>query len=94
HVDAKQPLGGHAYWEVASPALADFPHQLRMMEIWDQDNGGLTIRSVAFDFAADDDPVADAGRTLGVMDFTSAWEGDGRGADPADRNVELFIATP
>ena len=94
HVEAKAPIGGHAHWEVASPALADFPHQLRMMEVWDQDNGGLTIRSVAFDFAADDDPIADAGRTLGVMDFTTAWEGDGRGPSPEDRNVELFIAKP
>jgi hypothetical protein len=94
HVEPKQPLGGHAHWEVASPALADFPHQLRMLEIWDQDNGGLAIRAIAFDFATTDDPIAEAGRTLGVMDFTSAWEGDGRGDSPADRNVELFIATP
>ncbi len=94
HVEAKAPLGGHPHWEVASPALADFPHQLRMMEVWDQDNGGLTIRSVAFDFSTDDDPIAEAGRTLGVMDFTTAWEGDGRGDSPEDRNVELFIAKP
>ena len=94
HVDPKQPLGGHAHWEVASPALADFPHELRLMEIWDQDNGGLTIRSIAFDFAADDDPIAATGRTLGVMDFTSRWGGDGRGPNANDRNVELFIATP
>ena len=64
------------------------------MEIWDQDNGGLTIRSIAFDFAADDDPIAATGRTLGVMDFTSRWGRDGRGPNANDRNVELFIATP
>ncbi len=94
HVEAQQPLGGHAYWEVASPALADFPNQLRLLEVWDQDNGSLTIRTVAFDYVADDDPIADAGRTMGVLDYTSFWEGDGRGPSPADRNVELWIAKP
>jgi hypothetical protein len=88
------PMGGHAYWEVASPALADFPHELRLVEVWDQDNGSLTIRTVAFDFVADDDPIADEGRTIGVIDFTSFWEGDGRGLAPSDRNVELWIAKP
>lgn len=94
HADALAPMGGHAYWELASPSLADFPHQLRMLEIWDQDNGSLSIRSIAFDFAADDDPIADAGRTIGVLDFTTSWEGDGRGPSPEDRNVELYIAKP
>ncbi len=94
HADPRLPIGGHAYWEVASPALADFPHELRLLEIWDQDNGSLTIRTVAFDFVADDDPIADEGRSLGVIDFTSFWEGDGRGLAPSDRNVELWIAKP
>ena len=93
HVEPKTPLGGHAYWEMASPALSDYPHQLRMIEVWDQDNGSLTIRSVAFDFATDGDPVAEAGRTLGVLDFTASWEKDGRG-ELEDRNVELWIAKP
>jgi len=94
HADPRSPVGGHAYWEVASPAIADFPHQMRLLEVWDQDNGSLTIRTVAFDFVADDDPIADAGRTMGVLDFTSFWEGDGRGPEPTDRNVELWIAKP
>ena len=94
HADPRVPMGGHPYWEVASPAIADFPHQLRLVEVWDQDNGALTIRTVAFDFVADDDPIADEGRTLGVIDFTSFWEGDGRGLAPTDRNVELWIAKP
>ena len=94
HADPRVPMGGHPYWEVASPAIADFPHQLRLVEVWDQDNGALTIRTIAFDFVADDDPIADEGRTLGVIDFTSFWEGDGRGLAPTDRNVELWIAKP
>ena len=93
-VYAMQPMGGHAYWEMASPSLTDFPSQMRLVEIWDQDNDHLTIRSLAFDYAVDGDPVADAGRTLGVADFTSSWVGDGRGAGPEHRNVELWIPKP
>ncbi len=93
-VTPQTPLGGHPYWEMASPSLADFPHQLRMLEVWDQDNGFLTIRSVAFDTVTDGDPLAEAGRTIGYVDYTSGWTGDGRGQAPEDRNVELWIAKP
>lgn len=44
-VVAQQPLGGHAFWDVTSPSLADFPHQLRMLEVWDQDENGFLTRS-------------------------------------------------
>ncbi|MBL9100843.1 MAG: metallophosphoesterase [Myxococcales bacterium] len=95
HVQPRAPMGGHAYWEVASPALADFPSQMRLLEVWDQDNGFLSIRALAFDFVADDDPIADEGRALAVADYTTAWRTtDGRGMDPEDRNVELWIAAP
>lgn len=93
-VIAQAPLGGHAFWEVTSPSLADFPHQLRMLEVWDQDNGFLTIRTVAFDIVTDGDPIAETGRTLGYADYTSAWNGDGRGKTANDRNVELWIEKP
>jgi 3',5'-cyclic AMP phosphodiesterase CpdA len=93
-VIAQEPLGGHAYWEMVSPSLADFPHQLRMLEIWDQDNGFLTIRSVAFDIVTEGDPLAETGRTVGYLDYTSGWNSDGRGKTPEDRNVELWIAKP
>ena len=86
-VYAMQPMGGHAYWEMASPSLTDFPAQMRLIEIWDQDNDFLTIKSIAFDYVVDGDPIADAGRTLGVIDYTSFWEGDGRGDGPEHRNV-------
>lgn len=93
-VVAKQPLGGHAYWEMTSPSLADFPHQLRMLEVWDQDNGFLTIRTVAFDTVTEGDPLAETGRTVGFADHTSGWAPDGRGKAPEDRNVELWIEKP
>lgn len=94
-VQPRAPMGGHSYWEVASPALSDFPSQMRLLEVWDQDNGFLTIRTIAFDFVTDDDPLADEGRALAVADFTTGWRSsDGRGMDPEDRNVELWIPTP
>ncbi len=93
-VEPHAPEGGHAYWEMASPALADFPHEMRLVEVWDQDNGYYTIRSIAFDFVADGDPLAEDGRSLGVADFTTSWTSDGRGSDPDQRNVELWIAKP
>ncbi len=93
-VFAMQPMGGHAYWEMASPSLTDFPSMLRLIEVWDQDNDFLTIKSIAFDYVVEGDPIAEAGRTLGVIDFTSFWEGDGRGDGPEHRNVELWIPKP
>ncbi|MCY1062706.1 metallophosphoesterase [Nannocystis sp. SCPEA4] len=88
------PAGGHPYWEMVTPSLNDFPSQMRMIEVWDQDNGSLTIRARAFDLVTDGDPIAEHGRTLAVADFTTGWENDGRGTGPDQRNVELWIPTP
>jgi 3',5'-cyclic AMP phosphodiesterase CpdA len=87
------PVGGHAYWELETSALADFPHQMRMIEIWDEDDGYLTIRGTALDYQVDGDPVAADGRKRSVVDYTSGWVGDGTGA-VGDRNVALWIKKP
>jgi 3',5'-cyclic AMP phosphodiesterase CpdA len=88
-----EPPGGHAYWELQTAALADFPHEMRMIEVWDQDDGFVSIRGIALDYSAEGDPIASDGRTRGVADFTSGWSPDGRGA-AGDRNVELWIPKP
>ena len=86
--------GKHAWWEVMTSALADFPHQIRLIEIWDQDNGYLMLRGTNVDFSSMGDPVAAEGRTLGALDFVAGWAGKlGRGS-PEDRNVELWIEKP
>ena len=85
--------GGRAYWELQTAALADFPNEMRLLEIWDQDDGFVSIRGVGIDYAVDDDPVATDGRSRAVVDFTSGWSEDGRG-EVIDRNVELWIAKP
>jgi 3',5'-cyclic AMP phosphodiesterase CpdA len=81
------------WWEVLTSALADHPHQMRVIEIWDQDNGFAMLRATNIDFATDADPVAEEGRRLGLVDRVSGWWGKGTG-QISDRNVELWIRTP
>jgi len=88
------PSGGHAWWEVMTAAIADFPHQFRVVDVWDQDNGWIMMRTAAVDFSVDGDPVAERGRKGGTVDLTSGWlPSDGTG-QPEDRNVELWIKKP
>jgi len=93
-VRALEPAGGHAWWEVMSAAIADFPHQFRVVELFDQDNGWIMMRATASDFSVEGDAVAMDGRRRGTVDLTSGWlAGDGTG-NPNDRNVELWIKKP
>ena len=89
-VTAIEPLGGNAYWEVITSAIADHPHQMRVLEIRDEDNGFLSLTSVALDLAFDDDDLAAEGRLRGITDLTSGWQPTGEGV-PEDRNVRLWI---
>jgi hypothetical protein len=66
---------------------------MRVIEIYDQDNGYLSIRGIALDYSTEGDPIAEEGRLRGVVDFTSGWVPDGRG-EQAARNVELWIKKP
>jgi 3',5'-cyclic AMP phosphodiesterase CpdA len=89
-----EPAGaGHAWWEVMTSAIADYPHQFRIVEIWDEDNGFLRMHTYVSDYSTEGDPVALEGKKLGVADYTSAWIGPGQGT-PEDRNVDLWIAKP
>jgi 3',5'-cyclic AMP phosphodiesterase CpdA len=93
-VRALTPAGGHAWWEVMTSAIADFPHQFRLVEIYDQDNGWLMMRATPVDFSVEGDAVAMEGRRRGTVDLTSGWlPNDGTGM-PSDRNVELWIKKP
>ena len=93
-VRAIEPAGGHAWWEVMTAAIADYPHQFRVVEIFDQDNGWIMMRATAVDFSIDGDRIAADGRKRGVVDIISGWlprEGD---TNPNDRNVEIWIKKP
>jgi hypothetical protein len=87
------PQAPFTYWEVESAALLDFPQEMRVIELWELDNGFVSVRSIAFDYQTENDPIAEEGRSLAILDYASGWQPDGRG-DPLDRNVELFIPTP
>lgn len=93
HVSPQQPSGGHGFWELMTGALADWPHQARVVEIWDEGAGSVMLRATCVDYATDGDPLAAEGRSYGVADFVSGWASDGRGSAD-DRNVELWIAAP
>lgn len=88
-----EPVGGHAYWEVVTSALMDFPNQMRVVEIHDQDNGEFRIQMVAFDYQVDDDPRGEEARALQILDHTTGWSPGGPG-DVEDRNVSLYVPAP
>lgn len=85
--------GAHRFWEVTSGALIDYPNQLRLIELYDEDNGWLSVRATAVDVATDDDPPAEEARRRAQVDFTAGWQPDGRGA-PDQRNAILWVRKP
>jgi hypothetical protein len=87
------PATGNGFWEVMTSSLADYPHQFRLVEIWDDDNGWLRLRGLVTDYAVDGDPVAKQGKELGVADVVSGWGLDGWG-QVSDRNVDLLVPKP
>jgi hypothetical protein len=89
----RAPAGMGPYWEVISSALADYPHQMRVVEVWDLDNGFVSVKLTSLDYATDGDPVAADGRARGVVDYTSGWAEEAKG-QASDRNVELFVPLP
>ncbi|HSO40514.1 MAG TPA: hypothetical protein VLT33_48640 [Labilithrix sp.] len=93
-VRALTPPGGHAWFEVMTAAIADFPHEFRVVEIFDQDNGWLMMRATAVDISVEGDNVAKEGRRKGTVDLTSGWQPDDGRGKVEDRNVELWIKKP
>lgn len=92
-VNKRAPEGGSPYWELETSALADWPNQMRVIEVWDQDNGYVMIRAIGLDYSDEGDPVVQDGRKRAIVDFTCGYENDGRG-DATHRNVELWIPKP
>jgi 3',5'-cyclic AMP phosphodiesterase CpdA len=86
-----EPAG---YWEIITSAIADWPQQMRVVELHDQDNGWLTITSVALDFATEGDALGEQARALAITDLTSGWTDSEAAGTPQDRNVRLWIELP
>ena len=81
------------FWEIQTCSLVEFPQQMRLIEVTDEDNGYLSFRLVGVDFATDGDDVAEMGRALSILDHTSGW-GAGYAGLVEDRNVKLYVPKP
>src|SRR5690606_28201881 len=50
-LDGERPI-----WVVYTAAVLDYPHQSRVLELWDDDNDFIRVRTTAVDLAFQDDP--------------------------------------
>jgi hypothetical protein len=94
HVEEQKPDQGHAYWELTTGALADYPHQARIIEIWDEDNGYVSLQATYVDIDLKSEAVAEEGRHLGVMDYISGWNTFFATGLTSNRNARVYIAKP
>jgi metallophosphoesterase (TIGR03767 family) len=100
------PSGEGGFWSIRVAAEADWPQQTRLLEVFDNHDGTLSIFGTIVDHvgqaaapapgtpasAMDFNDLASAGRTMSFNDLQSgAPIGEGQ---PKDRNVELLIDDP
>jgi hypothetical protein len=106
-VDAfPNPSGPGGFWSIRVAAEADWPQQSRLLQVFDNHDGTLSIFGTILDHvgqaaapapgtpasAMDLTDLASAARTMSFNDFQSgAPLGEGQ---PKDRNVELLIDDP
>jgi hypothetical protein len=100
------PSGPGGFWSIRVAAEADWPQQSRLLEVFDNHDGTLSIFGTILDHvgqaaapapgtpasAMDFNDLASAARTMSFNDFQSgAPLGEGQ---PKDRNVELLLPDP
>jgi metallophosphoesterase (TIGR03767 family) len=100
------PGGSGGFWSIRVAAEADWPQQSRLLEVFDNQDGTLSIFGTLLDHvgqsaapppgtsasAMDLNDLASAGRTMSFNDLqTGAPAGEGL---PKDRNVELLLDDP
>jgi metallophosphoesterase (TIGR03767 family) len=106
-VDAfPNPSGPGGFWSIRVAAEADWPQQSRLLEVFDNHDGTLSIFGTILDHAGqavapapgtpassmDFNDLTSAARTMSFNDLQSgAPQGEGQ---PKDRNVELLIDDP
>jgi metallophosphoesterase (TIGR03767 family) len=106
-VDAfPNPSGPSGFWSIRVAAEADWPQQSRLLEVFDNHDGTLSIFGTILDHAGqavapapgtpassmDFNDLTSAARTMSFNDLQSgAPQGEGQ---PKDRNVELLIDDP
>lgn len=100
------PSGEGGFWSIRVAAEADWPQQTRLLEVFDNHDGTLSIFGTIVDHvgqaaapapgtlasAMDFNDLASAARTMSFNDLQSgAPHGEGQ---PKDRNVELLLDDP
>ena len=100
------PSGPGGFWSIRVAAEADWPQQSRLLQVFDNHDGTLSIFGTILDHVGqskapppgmpasgmDLNDLASAGRTMSFNDLQSgAPEGEG---EAKDRNVELLIEDP
>jgi Ca2+-binding RTX toxin-like protein len=81
---------GHGFWQITSPAVADWPPQNRLLEVMDNDDGTLSIFGTLLDHEGDASPPASGTNVSGAdlptlasigreIDFNDPQEGGNRG---------------
>lgn len=87
------PATGHGHWEVQNGAMGEYPVGLRLLEVWDGDNGYVLLRATCVDLVTDGDPIAEEGRRRAVIDTTSTWMPDPT-TPGSNCNVDLWVRKP
>ena len=98
--------GDHLWWEINTSAVADWPHQHRLIEVMDNRDGTLSIFGTVLDHASPATApaagnassfiarqLASIGRTFGFNDPQSGPP-DGEGDPQLDQNVEMLVDDP
>lgn len=83
--DAEHP----GYWEIMTAAIADWPSQIRTIELVDNGDGTLSIYGVIVDWN-EENCMERRMRRLTLMEWTSGWF-DPISLAPEDHNVELIV---
>jgi metallophosphoesterase (TIGR03767 family) len=91
----------HGFWEVSTVSLADWPSQMRVVELVANGDGTLSILCTMVDHAAGPDPRTEEGRARLASihrELAANVPGAGLGAtlegSRQDRNVELLVSAP
>jgi Ca2+-binding RTX toxin-like protein len=109
HVNSIEPHpngSGGGFWSIRVAAEADWPQQSRLVQIFDNEDGTLSIFGTILDHASNatapasgtaasgmtEADLASIGRTLSAND-PQGGVGTGEG-DARDRNVELMVSDP
>jgi hypothetical protein len=85
--------GTRGYWEIMTSAIADFPQQFRVFEVYEEATNLIRLRVIAVDIDFTSGSTATAasrGRKFCTMDWSTGWGGGGTGKTD-DRNVDMFI---